>query len=354
MSTLFRREYVAPTTLQDSPVRFSASAVISVATHLALVAVLLSMAKPSLPSTGRAFKNIGPRLVALIHVPPAPVDIIPIAAPVPASEKTLTIPEPEPPKPEPVPVKTIENRVEPAPKAAEVRPVEPPKPAPAPPSPTVGLFDTPAAMRAPQPAARVETAGFDLPVQQKTESRTGQAVLAGFDSAPNIGARQSGSANAIVADTGFNRQAAAPQSQPGGVIREGGFGDSAGRDQAKARGPAGEVRQAGFANAAATEAPRRAIAAPARPVVTPVEVLSKPTPVYTEQARKMGIQGEVVIEVEFAASGQLKILRVVRGLGYGLDEAAVKAAEQIRFKPARDGERAVDFKTTVQIVFRLA
>jgi TonB family protein len=47
-------------------------------------------------------------------------------------------------------------------------------------------------------------------------------------------------------------------------------------------------------------------------------------------------------------------VRVVRGLGYGLDEAAVTAAQQMRFKPAQDAGRPVDFKTTVHIVFRLA
>jgi len=46
--------------------------------------------------------------------------------------------------------------------------------------------------------------------------------------------------------------------------------------------------------------------------------------------------------------------RIVRGLGHGLDEAAVRAAQQIRFKPARRDGQPVDFPAVVHIVFQLA
>jgi TonB family protein len=95
------------------------------------------------------------------------------------------------------------------------------------------------------------------------------------------------------------------------------------------------------------------VAAPERPDV-PLEVLSKPTPTYTAIARELRLEGEVSLEVEFCASGAVRVLRVVRGLGHGLDEAAMKAAEQIRFKPAQSHGRAVDVRTTVHITFRLS
>jgi TonB family protein len=58
--------------------------------------------------------------------------------------------------------------------------------------------------------------------------------------------------------------------------------------------------------------------------------------------------------VIFLASGQVKVNGVVSGLGHGLDEAAVQAAKQIRFKPAiRDGQ-PVDFPARVRISFRVA
>ena len=54
--------------------------------------------------------------------------------------------------------------------------------------------------------------------------------------------------------------------------------------------------------------------------MVPAEVISKPTPAYTAEARNLRIEGEVVLEVVFEASGKLRVLRVVQGLGHGLDE----------------------------------
>jgi TonB family protein len=86
----------------------------------------------------------------------------------------------------------------------------------------------------------------------------------------------------------------------------------------------------------------------------PAEIISKPTPAYTPEARNLRIEGDVVLEVVFEASGRLRVVRIVQGLGHGLDESATRAAEQIRFKPAqRDGQPA-DYAATVHIVFQLA
>jgi TonB family protein len=86
----------------------------------------------------------------------------------------------------------------------------------------------------------------------------------------------------------------------------------------------------------------------------PIEILSKPSPVYTDEARQLGVQGEVALSVIFEASGAIKVLGVVKSLGHGLDQAAEQAATKIRFKPAhRDGQPA-DFPATLRIEFRLA
>lgn len=89
--------------------------------------------------------------------------------------------------------------------------------------------------------------------------------------------------------------------------------------------------------------------------VQPVQIKFKPRPVYTDEARKKQIQGDVVLEVVFLASGQIVISRVVSGLGYGLDEAALDAARHIQFAPARlqDG-KPVDAPAKIHIVFQLA
>jgi outer membrane biosynthesis protein TonB len=50
----------------------------------------------------------------------------------------------------------------------------------------------------------------------------------------------------------------------------------------------------------------------------------------------------------------VRVLRVVRGLGHGLDEAAQRAAVRIRFKPAQSDDRPVDSRATVHITFRLS
>ncbi len=114
------------------------------------------------------------------------------------------------------------------------------------------------------------------------------------------------------------------------------------------------VRQGGFGDTvAAAPAPRRR-ERPAQRLDTPVEIVSKPAPVYTAPAREQRIEGEVVLEVVFSASGRLRVLRVRDGLGHGLDEAAIEAAEQIRFTPARRDGRPVDHTTTLRVVFRLA
>jgi TonB family protein len=125
-------------------------------------------------------------------------------------------------------------------------------------------------------------------------------------------------------------------------------------------GPAGdplarrqEVQATGF-GAAAPQVPAPKKVAVEVPVLTPVEILAKPKPLYTAEARSLKIEGRVTLEVVFGATGQVRVVRVVRGLGHGLDETAAAAAEQIRFKPATENGQPVDFRAIVHILFQLA
>ena len=87
----------------------------------------------------------------------------------------------------------------------------------------------------------------------------------------------------------------------------------------------------------------------------PAEILFKPAPRYTSLAQSKKIEGEVLLEVRFSASGRTTVLKIVRGLGYGLDESAEAAAQQIQFRPARDNQGLpVDSTAIVHIVFELA
>jgi len=90
------------------------------------------------------------------------------------------------------------------------------------------------------------------------------------------------------------------------------------------------------------------------PATSPVQITFKPNPVYTEEARSLKLEGEVLLEVSFSANGTLQVNRVVRGLGHGLDEAAIAAANKIRFKPALRFGTPVDSTAVVHVTFQLA
>jgi TonB family protein len=138
-----------------------------------------------------------------------------------------------------------------------------------------------------------------------------------------------------------------------GAVANAGFGN--GVAAANTSGVHAAVQSGGFANAAIASEVKSA----PKPVenttaIQPVVIVAKPNPVYTDEARKLRIEGEVLVEVIFQASGQVQTVRVVKGLGHGLDEAALHAAEQIRFKPAVQEGHAVDFPAIAHIVFQLA
>lgn len=153
-----------------------------------------------------------------------------------------------------------------------------------------------------------------------------------------------------VSASGFGDAAATESRGRRAVIETAGFGEAAGAVAAKT---ARTIASTGFETATA-EAPRQARAVAAEGVFAPVEILEKPRPVYTEVARRMRVEGAVQLRVVFEASGEIRIVGIVRGLGYGLDEAAAAAAARIRFRPARRAGQPVDSPAVVQIVFQLA
>ena len=84
-----------------------------------------------------------------------------------------------------------------------------------------------------------------------------------------------------------------------------------------------------------------------------VVILYKPNPIYSAEGRERRIQGDVVLEVIFLASGQMKVTRVVSGLGFGMDDEAIHAVQRIRFTPAMRDGKPVDLPGRVRIEFRL-
>jgi TonB family protein len=114
------------------------------------------------------------------------------------------------------------------------------------------------------------------------------------------------------------------------------------------------VQSTGFADqSVATDAPKKK-AASTESATTQVDILEKPKPEYTSEGRSMRLEGDVVLDMVFLANGTVQVNRVVSGLGHGLDEAATRAAQQIKFKPAKRDGQPVDFPARVRIEFRLA
>ena len=210
---------------------------------------------------------------------------------------------------------------------------------------STGSSATSTVARAPQ---HVQTGGFGDPNGVPAPSPSGRPItiakLGSFDlpSAPGSGNGTAGArgAGGVVASAGFGNGMATGDgsgnvsaSRETGTVRQGSFG------AADNPGPA-PVRVEAAENAAAK--------------TLPAEILAKPTPAYTEEARKLRVEGEVLLEVVLEASGQLRVVRLVRGLGHGLDESAIRAAEHIRFKPAVQNGQPTDSTALLHIIFQLA
>jgi TonB family protein len=136
-----------------------------------------------------------------------------------------------------------------------------------------------------------------------------------------------------------------------GTVASTGFGN--GTATPADSGKRGTVQSTGFADqSAAADAPKKKAAVDSG--TTTVSILDKPKPAYTAEGRNLKIEGDVVLDVVFLANGSVQVSHVVSGLGHGLDQAATSAAQQIKFKPAKRDNEAVDFPARVRIEFRLA
>jgi TonB family protein len=192
-----------------------------------------------------------------------------------------------------------------------------------------------------KPREAVQTGGFGDPNGLPANTRTGHAanvnVLGGYDmpTGPGNGNGTGGAkgAKGVIASTGFGNGVAVGSTggAPHGTVHPGGFGD----ESAAVAAP--KVRQTS-----------------AQPNMKKLEILMIPTPTYSDEGRAKKIEGEVLLQVVFTASGEVKVLRVVQGLGHGLDEAAQNAAREIRFRPAQQDGQPVDSTAIVHIVFNLA
>ena len=208
-----------------------------------------------------------------------------------------------------------------------------------------GQFGSSAVPTVNAPIQKVQTGGFGdpngLPGQGKPNAHLTAANTGAFDLPPGAGTGNgTGGTKGIkgtIASTGF-----------GNGIAQAGQGDG------RANGRGG-IQTTGFGAQQVTQGgvkPQQPV--DSGPPTTPVQITYKPNPIYTDEARQLKLEGEVLLEVMFEANGQLHVNRVVRGMGHGLDEAATVAAAKIRFKPALRNGAPVDSTVIVHVVFQLA
>ncbi len=186
----------------------------------------------------------------------------------------------------------------------------------------------------PSPGA-VKPSGFGGPQSQSiTVQASGPVRLAGF--------------------AGPDRPAAVAAASGGGV-QTGNFGTALATGASGLHGTAaGPVASAGFDLTALPPLTAAAAGTSAEPAYIPVEILFKPVPEYSTEGRQLGIQGEVVLAVLFQINGQLRVARVVHSLGHGLDEAAIRAAQEIRFRPAQRNGAPIETAALIRVTFQLA
>lgn len=225
--------------------------------------------------------------------------------------------------------------------------------------PAPALASPPPAMAAPPaPVPKVvpPPSGFDISRSQaRPERQPALELQEGSAFAQNRTVAAPERVRTVQADSGFGAAFAAkpsPTARATSASTEG-FGEparaAAGRKQVEiARGSFGDAEVAKHA-ARATREPENAPGD-----TTPVEITFQPRPAYTEEARRLKIEGQVLVEVVLTASGEIRVVRIIRGLGHGLNENAIAAIGGIRFRPAQRQGKSIDTTATVRMNFELA
>lgn len=288
---------------------------------------------------------------------PPPVPKVRVMAPPPKIE--LDRPRIQMPKPV----------VEPPPKLAELKMPEqapviapaPPKRVTTPPQPKIGLFASshPTAVANNMQKPSTKTGGFGDPEgvhPNPNANRPATIAAAGsFAGSPGVGDPGAGAARRGTVhgvDFGSGVANGVPGGKDRGTVASAGFANGVVGGTGKPGGTGRAVEPSGLGGTGfgkAAPAAQKQVAS-----ATPLVLLSKPRPGYTEEARKLKIEGDVTLQVKFTAAGEVEVLRVVSGLGYGLDQLAQDAARRIQFKPATRDGRPIDEVTVIHVTFQLA
>jgi periplasmic protein TonB len=87
--------------------------------------------------------------------------------------------------------------------------------------------------------------------------------------------------------------------------------------------------------------------------ITAPSILREVQPDYTDEARRRAIQGDVVLEIVVRADGGVASVKLLQGLGAGLDQRAIDAVRQWKFNPAKRYGTPVDVLVEVAVEFKL-
>lgn len=230
-----------------------------------------------------------------------------------------------------------------------------------PPQPKVGAFQAsiPTAVANNMGKTSTKTGGFGDPNgvhANPNATRPGNiAAYGNFNAAvgdsSGSGAARKGKVGGVNFGSGYANGVPGGTGHGNGKVASVGFGN--GVEGGTGNGPRGSVKQGDFGNnVAAAGTPKMQVASSGNE--TSVQVISHPPAEYTAEATEMKIQGDVVLEVRFSADGRVEVIRVVRGLGHGLDQEAIQVAKETRFKPATRDGKPVDTTTYYHIHFQLA
>ncbi|MDD4231951.1 MAG: energy transducer TonB [Candidatus Cloacimonetes bacterium] len=89
------------------------------------------------------------------------------------------------------------------------------------------------------------------------------------------------------------------------------------------------------------------------PYDDPPVVIGSISPVYPEFAKRNGVQGTVVLEVEVLKDGSVRNIHVKKSVPGGLDEAAIEAIRKVRFQPGKSSGQPVDVLLIIPVEFKL-
>ena len=283
-----------------------------------------------------------------------PVPKVKIVAPPVKLMAKLDPPKIEAPKPiiePPKPIKMDE------PKPMPIIPPAPPKAVAPPPAPKVGLFASskPTEVANNQQKPTIKSGGFGDPVGAKPNPNSTSSALASvgaFNRAPGEAAGAGAARKGVVTGAGFGAGVVGGVAggTSHGTVASAGFSNGVVGGTPGGTGH-GTVGSAGFGAKAAAQT---VAVKNEEPAFIPPVVISEPKAQYTSEAQQQHVEGEVTLQVRFLASGQVEVLRVVSGLGHGLDEQAKHVAEGIRFTPAKKNGQPVDHITLIHITFQMA